>query len=230
MSIFAKFRLLTLGSLNDLLDRQIAKDPTALKQYVRDLETAIGEMQTQAATQAALVNRTLPREIADLNAKIELDKKTIVAVYAGTSPNKEMIAKAKAAEIVDLQAQVKEKEQSLATETVTSQQLDQAVAALDAKHTQSMMQRRSLENMTRDTHAKKKAGRLTESAAKVMGDNVGVSVDSIKAKIQQENDIQNERFARAMGSLPKPEEDPVKDAAINDLLASLRPPAIVASA
>ena len=65
-----KLRIVTLGAAHDLLDREIdMNSPSALRQYVRDLEDAIGKMNSELAVQEGGV-RTLNREYGDLGHKI----------------------------------------------------------------------------------------------------------------------------------------------------------------
>jgi hypothetical protein len=66
------------------------------------------------------------------------------------------------------------------------------------------------------------ATRSLKSAAALTDNDVSGSVDNLAAKIHQRSAVANEEFNRAVGSFDAP-PDPLKDAAVDDILASLRP-------
>lgn len=217
MSILAKIRVLTLGAANDLLDKAIdINSPSALRQYVRDLEDALDRLRNEAAMQAGML-RTLTREIGDLQHRIESETSVVQKLMA--SPTGQALARTKATTIVAWKKELESKQEALQTQQTTSAGIDSAVAKLDAKHTLMVQQVRDLERTDRDTKAKEQAAHSLEAAGKLVGSLNGVSIDDIKGKMNARNDVANEKFARAMGTM---EDDSSGDqAAVDDFLSSI---------
>lgn len=220
MSTFvAKLRAVTLGTVHDLLDKAIdMNSPSVLRQYVRDLEDAQDKLSTLAAEQAGGV-RTYVREISELDAKIDVGKKTITKLLATGHPD---LAKIKGSEVLALQDQRKDKAAALDAQRTTSQRLDEAVSKLNGKHATMVVQLRQLESLDRDTKAKEQAGRTLQMAGRLVSGGADVSVDDISSKMRARNDVASEKFSRAMGDVTVP-ENPEENAAVDDLLKELAP-------
>ena len=92
---------------------------------------------------------------------------------------------------------------------------------MQSKHTSFMSQLRVLEsedrqaaNLNRATASLKAAGSLANS------DTIG-SVDNIAQRIHEKAAVATEDFNSAVGGFAEP-ADPIKDAAVDDIIASLR--------
>jgi len=213
-----KLRVVTLGTAHDLLDKAIdLNSPSALRQYVRDLEDALAKLTNEAAVQAGQI-RTLTREQGDLSTRISTDK-TLAAKYLQSNPS---LARVKASDAVMAQKELDSINQQLVAQKELSNKLDASVTALDAKHTEMLSNVRRLESMDRQSKAQDQAASALTSAGKTLAGGADVSIDNIEQKIEARNDVAAEKFSRAMGSFASP-EDPEHTAAVDELLASLTP-------
>jgi phage shock protein A len=214
----SKLRVVVLGHAHDLLDKQIdLNSPSALRQYVRDLEDALDKLKNEAATQAGMV-RTLTREQGDLTSRIATDK-ALATKYLESNP---ALARAKASDAVLATKQLADIEQQLKDQVEVSNKLDAAVAQLDSKHTEMLNNVRTLERLDGVTKAKEQAASSLTSAGKLVSGGSDISIDDIQNKMKARNDVASEKFDRAMGSVSTT-EDPEHAADIDALLASLAP-------
>lgn len=219
--LFTKFRTLAIGKAHDLLDKAIDENsPTMLRQYVRDLETSMSALQTEAAVAAGGV-RTITREKGDLENRLK--DETIAAGKAlnSTAPNKDVLARAHGSAAVSLQSQIASKAQELTEQQALSADLDSSYAKLDAKHTQMVTSVRRLESMDRSTKAKEHAAGVMSSAAAASASGSGVSIDSIEQKMSAAKDVADVKFERAMND-PSMAEDPAHAADVDSFLAGLK--------
>jgi phage shock protein A len=218
-SFLNKLRVVTLGSIHDLLDKEIdLNSPSALRQYVRDLEDALDKMRNEAAVQAGQV-RTLDREKGDLEHRIETSK---IATTNFLKQGSKDAARVKAAEVVRMTAQVESTTKALEAQKIASQATDSAVVQLEAKHADMVSKVRDLERLDRDTKIKEQSSAAMQSASSLVQGGADISIDDIESKMRARNDVASEKFDRAMGSV-KTEEDPSTTAQVDDLLASLQP-------
>lgn len=217
-----KLRVITLGTVHDLLDKQIdMNQPTVVRQYIRDLEDALDKMRDEDARQAGAV-RTTTREKGDLEAKIDKEKSNISNLLAGLAANKTEMARMKGTLVVQMQSQVASLQTRLQDQQKTSSDISSALLKLESTHTLAVNKLRSLEALDRDTKMKRSSADSVESINKVMNMGADISVDDIESRMKEQNDVQSVRFERAMDST-KTEEDPNTAAAVDDLLADLQP-------
>lgn len=209
--IFAKARAFTLGNMHDLLDKAIdLNSPAVLKQYVRDLETAIEQLKTEAAVQAGGL-RTLNREIGDLQNNItgktaaihvrlaSLAKPVNDQGQAGTA-TMDPTVRSWGAQVVAWQKELDAKKAQLPAQQKVVTDLDGAVAKLDAKHTEAVSNVRSLESRAHMTEAKNKSVKALEQTASLTSSVDAGSIDNLQAKVAAAADVADEKFDRAMGS------------------------------
>lgn len=221
-SFMQKLRVITLGTVHDLLDKQIdMNQPTVVRQYIRDLEDALDKMRDEDARQAGAV-RTTTREKGDLEAKIDKEKSNISNLLAGLAANKTEMARMKGTLVVQMQSQVASLQTRLQDQQKTSSDISSALLKLESTHTLAVNKLRSLEALDRDTKMKRSSADSVESINKVMNMGADISVDDIESRMKEQNDVQSVRFERAMDST-KTEEDPNTAAAVDDLLADLQP-------
>lgn len=219
-SFIQKLRTITLGTAHDLLDKAIdLNSPSALRQYVRDLEDALDKLKNEAAIQAGSI-RTLTREQGDLKTRIASDTQ-LASKYLTSNPT---LARVKASDAVTAQKELDSNIQQLTVQTTVSQKLDTAVAQLDNKHTEMVSNVRRLESLDRQTKAQEQAASSLTSAGKTLSGGSGISIDDLESKIQARNDVASEKFDRAMGGVATT-EDPTHASAVDELLASLTPKA-----
>jgi len=221
MSTFLnKLRTVVLGNVHDLLDKAIdMNSPSALRQYTRDLEDALDRMKSEAAVQAGQI-RTLTREKGDIEHQIDSGIATIKGLQQS---GKDELARNKAAEVVRLKDRLSRTVDSIASQQKTSEELDKSVALLDAKHTDMVSRVRELERMDLDTKAKEDAASALHSAGKVVSGLGDISIDDTESRMRARNDVAQEKFSRAVGSL-QVEEDADTASKVDDLLSEISNP------
>lgn len=220
-SFLQKLRVVTLGSVHDLLDKTIdMNSPSALRQYTRDLEDALDRMKNEAAIQAGTV-RTMEREHGDLEHQIEVKKAAITKLLSASKDN--MPARLRATEVVTLQSRLTALGATLMAQRLTSTNLDAATAKLEAKHADVVARVRELERIDRDSKAKESAASAMTQAGKLIASGSEISIDDIETKMRARNDVASEKFDRAMKNTDIPNEDADKAQAVDSLLDELRP-------
>jgi phage shock protein A len=220
MSTFMqKLRVVTLGSVNDLLNKAIdMNSPSVLRQYVRDLEDALDRMKDEAAIEAGGI-RTLERESQDLQTKIDVGKKTIVQLQQAGHDD---LARIKATEIVQLQQQYTSHQNMLVTQRQSSSSIDQSISKLELRHSSMVSKLQELTRLDMDTKAKEHTAMAMAAAGRLANTGADISVDDVEQKMRARNDVATEKFNRAMGDIQF-QEDPETTAAVDDLLGSLKP-------
>lgn len=219
--LIAKIRIVALGAAHDLLDKTIdLNSPSALRQYVRDLESALDKLRNEAAIQAGQV-RTQTRELGDIQHNIETETELVKKIMAGTYVNKEVLARTKGSQIVAWQKEVPTRQQELEDQKKASAAIDDAVHKLDAKHTQMVQRVRELERIDRQSKVKEQAAGSLEAAGKLVSGGSDISIDGIEQKMRARKDVADEKFDRAMGNVVV-EEDPTASADVDDFLNSLK--------
>ncbi len=111
-----------------------------------------------------------------------------------------------------------------------SQELDTTVETLKSKHSQFMARVRSLSIKDNASKGLQMGVHSLERAHELIGEGVDDSIDNISQRINERSDVAQEEFKRTMATFDTP-PDPTKDAAVDDILTSLRPaPATAAKA
>lgn len=223
MTLFQKARAYTLGNLHELMDKAIdTSSPAVLKQYVRDLESAIEQLKTQAAVQAGGV-RTLTREIGDLKQSIDMKTKAIKTrlSLAGIDTNDPEV-RGWAQQVTNWQKELTQKEAiELPEKQKVAKSLDAAVAKLEAKHTEMVSNVRRLSSMAETTKAKNQAAAALEQAGSLSSGADSISIDNLQQRIQAQADVADEKFDRQMNSEAYAESDEQK-ADVDNFLSSLK--------
>lgn len=216
--IFSKLRVVTLGGIHDLLDKAIdLNSPSALRQYVRDLETAIGQLNAEAAGQTGQL-RTMNRERGDLDSKIQTLKVEITHLL--TADPASTVARSKGALVLQYQTQLTGYDTSITNQTKVVTDLNTAVQNLNAKHDLMVARVRELERIDRDTRAKSTASAAITQAGSILGGVGTQSIDDLQDRMLRKNDAANATFDQSMASMtPEPETN---SADVDALLASLK--------
>lgn len=218
-SFVQKLRVVTLGTVHDLLDRAIdLNSPSALRQYTRDLEDALDKMRNEAAVQAGQV-RTFEREKGDLENKIAVGKQTITKLQETGHPD---LARIKATEIVAAQSQLEKTTTDLAGQQKASADIDLALSKVEAKHAEMVNRVRELERLDRDTKSKEQTAGALAAAGRLVSGGADMSIDDVESRMRQRNDVASEKFSRAMGDVSV-QEDPETAAAVDNLMSQLAP-------
>jgi phage shock protein A len=214
-----------VGQAHELLSKEINYNSIpALKQYVRDLEEAISRIQHEAAA-AAGQTVTLKRQVGDLTHAIESDKAKI-STYLTSNPPQEAAAKQAGTRVISEQKQLVELQERLTAQTTQSSKMDEAVATLNAKHTEILTKVRALESKDRGAKDLAHATAAFKQASELANTNgVDASIDNIGAGIEARNDAANVEFDRTLGGFSgsSASTDPEASADLDALLNSFRP-------
>jgi phage shock protein A len=224
MKFLSKLATFVAAESNSLLDKAIDMNSIPmLKQYTRELETAMDSLNHQDAQQAASVT-IISREVGDLTHNIEADKAKVTQ-FLSQNPPAETAAKVVATRIQQETKALSEKQTLLAEAKEQAGKMDAALEAIKTKHATIVSRVRTLE--TQDRHARdltaatsaiKKASDLTNS------DNLNSSIDNVEAGIRQRSETANVEFDRAISSTTASSPQSAEDAAdLDNLLNSLRP-------
>lgn len=220
-TVFQKIRLAVVGNAHELLDRAIDMNSIpVLKQYVRDLETALDKLRNEAAVAAGQV-RTLNREKTELEAQLAHTEETITHILQSSAPNKDAIAKQEALKIPGIKRQITSTTDALAAQRETSSQLDLAVQKLDQKHTDMVSRIQQLSTLDRSAKAKESAANAIRNAGNMASAGSDISVDNLESRIRARADVADEKFERAMGTVGTL-DDPAASAEADDILAGLK--------
>jgi phage shock protein A len=218
VSLFAKVRTLVVAHANDLVDKTVDMDSIpVLRQYVRDLEDAIAKSKHEAAVAAANVT-TLTNSRDLLQKTLDADTQRTKLLLA---KNDEAGARSVAGRIHDSQQEIASLNDQITAATDNSKALDGAVAKMDAKHQEIMSQLRMLESKDRSAKSLHQATASLKEASAITDASSEMNVDNIAQRIDQRSNEEREEFNRTVSGMT-PEPDPLKDAAVDDILNSLR--------
>lgn len=227
-SFLQKLRTVTLGSAHDLLDHAIdMNSPSALRQSIRDFEDAQARLETELAVQDGQ-ERTLAREIGDLEHSISDTTTVIAKVLAGNSPNKEQLARAKGLQVIAWQSQLASKKTAQITQRDVTSKLELAVNRLGTKHGELVSRLRQLESLDRETKANEHMAGALSTASALVSSGADLNVDDIEGRMRARHDVSTAKLDRALAGTHI-EEDPQASSAVDDLLNQLRPQTAVAS-
>lgn len=221
MSFLHQIRTLTLGTAHDLLDKAIdLNSPTMLRQYCRDLEDAVGKMNSELAIQNGQVI-TLTRQKSDLEAAIAKDKQTIAALLASSSVNATGLARSRGELVLQNQKRLDALAADLVSQQDTVQKLTTVVHNLQGKYELMLSRVHELERLDRDSKAKESAATALNAAASLANGPSVASIDNVEERIRARNDVASAKFDQSMGSIPS--DSDVDPSDLDALMASLTP-------
>jgi phage shock protein A len=220
MSIFSKASLTVRGNINDLLDKVIdLNSPSAVRQQVRDIEAELTHYATDVAVQDGAL-RTMKREKAELDAKIETDKATISRLKNSTDPNAAELARSKAALVLTEISQSTSYDSQIASQSQTVAQMQNIKQRLENQHDQLVLRVHELERLDRDSKSKEAAAHAISSMGSMLNTADTHSIDNITQRMQARNDVASAKFDSAVATLPAQEE--TNSADVDALLASIK--------
>ena len=218
MGIFTKISVLLQAHANSILDEQIDENSVpVLKVYIGKLEVAINDAKHQAAVAAANVT-TLTNQANALQTNID----TLTArAKAFLAKNNEADARICAGQIHDFGEEMKSLQNQITDAKNNSTELDGAVAKLNAKHSEMMSKFRLLSSRSQSAHSLEASTAALKSANSAMGGIQGAGIDNMEQRINARSDVAREEFNRTVAEMTPP-PDPLKDQAVDDILASLK--------
>jgi phage shock protein A len=199
--LFQKARIAALSTAHSLLDKVIDLNSVgAVKQYVRDLENALDDLQDAAATEAGHV-RTVQRDTVQLRSQMMELNQNIDFILTDNNPANDTLAKPLEARLIGLEQRSGSKKEELESAQKSSQALNEAVSALQTKYQSMVEQLQRLEAMDAAAKAKERAVEAMRGAGRMASAGASVSVDDITARIQKRSDVADAKFEQAMGEM-----------------------------
>jgi phage shock protein A len=220
LSLFSKISVVARAHANEVVDKVVDMNSIpVVTQYIRDLETNLGDMKHQAAVAAANVTTISNQQTGLLNT-IATDK---LKAKAFKDQGNEPAARAVIDTIVNLQAQADALTPQIETAREASQHLDAAVAQVQTRHDSMVQQLRTLQTQDRTAHALEGATKSMAAAAGVVANlDSSQSVDNLANRIQARSDVATEEFNRTVAEFaPAEPADPLKKAAADSIFNSL---------
>ena len=199
--LFQKARIAALSSAHALLDKVIDLNSVgAVKQYVRDLENALEDLEDAAATESGHV-RTVQRDVVQVQSQIKELNQNIDFILSDNNPANDHLAKPLEARLIGLEQRSNTKNEEMTSAQKSSQALNEAVSTLQAKYQNMVEQLQRLEAMHTATKAKEAAVEAMRNVGRISSAGASVSVDDITDRIQRRSDVADAKFEQVMGEM-----------------------------
>ncbi len=216
--LFEKARIAALSAAHALLDKTIDLNSIgAVKQYVRDLEKALEDLEDATAAAAGHV-RSVEREAEQISYQIAELNQNIDFILSDDKPENDHLATPLEARLIGLEQRVTSRKEEVVTGQQTAQALAEATSTLRVRYQNMVQQIQRLEAMDRATKAKESAVKAIRQAGKIASTGADVSVDAVADRIQRRADIADAKFAQVMGEM---QSDVKKDVVIAQAQARL---------
>lgn len=199
--LFEKARIAALAAAHKLLDKTIDLNSIeAVKQYVRDLEGALEDLEDASAAAAGHV-RSVQRDTEQIQYQIKELNQNIDFVLSDNKPENDHLATPMEARLIGLEQRISTKDEEIAMGQKTAQALNEAVSTLRTRYQNMVQQVQRLEAMDMATRAKENAVKAMRQAGKIASTGSDVSIDAVADRIQRRADVADARFERAMGEM-----------------------------
>jgi len=172
----------------------------AVKQYVRDLENALEDLEDASAAAAGHV-RTVQRDADQIQYQIKELNQNIDFILSDNKPDNDVLATPLEARLIGLEQRMSTKAEEISTGQKTSQALLEAVSTLRTRYQNMVEQVIRLEAMDKATKAKESAVEAIRQAGQIASAGADVSIDAVADRIQRRADVADARFERAMGEM-----------------------------
>jgi phage shock protein A len=200
-SLFEKARIAALSAAHSLLDKVVDLNSIgAVKQYVRDLENALEDLEDATAIASGHV-RTLQREDEQINYQIKELNQNIDFILSDNKPDNDYLATPLEARLIGLEQRATTKVQEIDAGQKTARALSEAVSTLRTRYQNMLQQVQRLEAMDMATKAKENAAKAIKEAGKIASTGGNVSIDAVADRIQRRADVADVRFERALGEM-----------------------------
>jgi len=152
-SLFEKARIAALSAAHSLLDKVVDLNSIgAVKQYVRDLENALEDLEDATAIAAGHV-RTLEREDEQINYQIKELNQNIDFILSDNKPDNDYLATPLEARLIGLEQRASTKVQEIEDGHKTARALSEAASTLRTRYHNMVQQVQRLEAMDMATKA-----------------------------------------------------------------------------
>lgn len=202
-----KARVLSFAWLHQIADAAIdANSIPVVQQYIRDLEKAMSDLrEAQAANNGAIAG--LNRQISQLHQQ-EATLNTQADALLQLNPPREDLAATVEQRLQAVEGNLKPLNDQLEQAQVIQAQYEQAMDALDAKHTTMVQQLQTLKSMDASASAEERAANAMRAVNNALGGTA--SIDDISGRIQSRSDVAHARLQQELGAIT-PQQDPVAE-------------------
>lgn len=194
-TIFQKARNIVLGNLHMLLDKEIDRNSSAaLKQYARDLQDARDGLDDQAAGFRSDA-KSLPNQIATLEAKHKGADDNINALLNDGDPSNDHLAAPLEAQLMGLEKQIEIKKGLLVSTAEQVAKFTDAVGKLDMKLADANARIGVLETLEQSSNAQDRASKMLSGVSISEMPNV----DNVEDRLRRKVDISSNKLERELG-------------------------------
>jgi phage shock protein A len=200
-SLFQKARIAALSAAHALMDKVVDLNSIgAVKQYVRDLENSLEDLEDASAAAAGHV-RTVQRDADQLHSQVKELNQNIDFILGDNKPENDYLATPLEARLIGLEQRMSTQDEEITTGQKTAQALAEAVSTLQTRYQNMVQQVQRLEAMDKATKAKESAVEAIRQAGQIASTGSDVSIDAVADRIQRRADVADARFERAMGDM-----------------------------
>lgn len=208
-SLFSKARVLVLGNLHTLLDAAIDLNSiAAVKQHIRDLESARDGISYQAAAAKGRVTsvtddiKNFEKEIAEAQGNIDL-------LLGDDNPDNDVNAVTIQMMVDSLASRVETLKGELETVSETASKMDEALQKIRQKHAEMVGQVRTLEAQDASAKASEQAADAIKAAGKISNFDSSSSIDNIQQRIRDRKATADAQLDQAFGDFGDSSSDSV---------------------
>jgi phage shock protein A len=200
-SLFQKARIAALSTAHSLMDKVVDLNSIgAVKQYIRDLENALEDLEDSAASAAGHV-RSVQRDADQVQSQIKELNQNIDFILGDNKPDNDYLATPLEARLIGLEQRASTQQEELVTGQKTAQALAEAATTLRTRYQNMVQQVQRLEAMDQATKAKENAVEAIRQAGQIASTGSDVSIDAVADRIQRRSDVADARFERVMGDM-----------------------------
>lgn len=219
-SLFSKARVLVLGNLHTLLDAAIDLNSiAAVKQHIRDLESARDGISSQAAVSKGRVN-SITADIKNLEKEIAEAQDNIDLLLGDDDPDNDANAVTIQMMADGLTTRVEALQSELATATETASKMDEALQKIRQKHAEMVSQVKTLEQMDASAKASEQAASAIEAAGKISNFDSSASIDNIQQRVRDRKATADAKLEQAFGGIDSTTDDSVALAKAKQAIAA----------
>jgi phage shock protein A len=199
--LFEKARIAALSAAHALLDKVVDLNSIgAVKQYVRDLEAALEDLEDAAAAASGHV-KTVKRDAEQIKSQIKELNQNIDFILSDNKPENDHLATPMEARLIGLEQRLSTKDEEITTGQKTAQALAEATSTLRTRYQNMVQQVQRLEAMDRATKAKESAVSAIRQAGKITSAGGDVSIDAVADRIQRRADVADAKFEQVFGDM-----------------------------
>lgn len=217
-TLFAKARILLLSNIHSLLDKAIDLNSVeAVKQGIRDLETALNKAEDELAASEGEVS-VLKQDVAALETKISTTNANIDLILTDGDDSNDHVALKLQKELNADEAALTGKKTELTEAEQVHTALSTAVESIRARHENLVSTVAALENQERAAKAKDRAAESLRAINSIANAGSTVSVDNIQERMRRDAATADAKLTRELGKVKKP-DDTVADIKAKQALA-----------